>query len=510
MDAIAFSSQLSVFTDRDPLSPLPHSWGGQVKPGPRSEIWVSREVHPPSKGDRCHLQPNFLRAQNMQNQTFEQEVLKLTNEFRQKNGLKALVLDQSLDRAADLHSKNMAIQDFFSHTGKDNSAPWDRAQRAGYESGFVGENIAAGQRSAKAVVDGWIGSPGHRANMLNSQYNEIGIGHYFLERDTGSTNYNNYWTQVFGKGTIEDPAPSPAPKPAPKPEPKSEPKPAPADRSVIQGTDRADTLVGSSKSQTIIGKNGNDVIKGKGGNDKISGDGGADRIWGESGNDELRGGLGNDQLRGGRGNDKLWGGSGNDQLWGGSGHDQLRGYAGSDQLRGYSGNDKLWGESGNDRLWGESGSDQLRGGSGNDQLWGGSGIDLLLGETGSDRLFGGDGNDRLQGAQRSRSAEKDVLTGGKGRDVFVLGDKTGSFYDDGKSASMGQSNYALITDLNVGQGDTIQLSDNHSYRLGSSPRGVASGRALFIDNGAGQQDELIAVIQGSGGLSLNSRTFTMV
>ena len=179
-------------------------------------------------------------------------------------------------------------------------------------------------------------------------------------------------------------------------------------------------------------------------------------------------------------------------------------------LHGVIHNDTLYGGTGHDNIDGVNHNDNFWGGSGNDQLWGGSGNDLLLGETGSDRLFGGDGNDRLQGAQRSRSAEKDVLTGGKGRDVFVLGDKTGSFYDDGKSASMGQTNYALITDLNVGQGDTIQLSDNHSYRLGSSPRGVASGRALFIDNGAGQQDELIAVIQGSSGLSLNSRTFTMV
>ncbi|MEM9164566.1 MAG: CAP domain-containing protein, partial [Cyanobacteria bacterium P01_F01_bin.4] len=132
----------------------------------------------------------------MQNNAFEQEVLKLTNEFRQKNGLKALVLDQSLEKAADQHTMNMAKQDFFSHTGKDGSRPWDRAQKAGYESGTVGENIAAGYRSAADVVKGWINSPGHRANMLNASYNEIGLGYYFLENDTGSTNYNSYWTQV--------------------------------------------------------------------------------------------------------------------------------------------------------------------------------------------------------------------------------------------------------------------------------------------------------------------------
>lgn len=435
----------------------------------------------------------------MPNTTFEQEVLRLTNEFRQRNGLKPLVIDQSLDRAADQHSKNMAMQDFFAHTGKDSSRPVDRAQKAGYESGFVGENIAAGYRTAAEVVQGWINSPGHKANMLNPQYNEIGIGYYYLANDTGSTNYRSYWTQVFGKGTIEGPPPSAPPKPQPAPTPK--PTPGENNSAVIQGTDRVDRLIGSSKNQRIYGKKGNDVIQGKGGSDKLYGNQGADKLWGNSGNDELRGGSENDQLWGGSNNDKLWGDTGNDKLWGETGNDQLRGGTGNDQLHGGSGNDKIWGEAGND---------QLRGGAGNDSLLGGSGNDHLLGETGSDRLIGGDGNDRLQGAQRTNAAEKDIMTGGKGRDTFVLGDRTGSFYDDGNAKWMGLRNYALITDLNVGQGDIVQLSAKHRYRLGSSPNGVDSGRALFIDNAAGKPDELIAVIRGSGNFNLNSSTFKLV
>ncbi|MEL6319305.1 MAG: CAP domain-containing protein [Cyanobacteria bacterium J06626_14] len=163
----------------------------------------------------------------MQNNAFEQEVLKLTNEFRQKNGLKPLVIDQDLDEAADIHSKNMADQDFFSHTGKDGSRPWDRAERAGYESRTVGENIAAGYRTPEAVVQGWIDSPGHRANMLNPNYNEIGLGYYYLQDDRGSVNYNSYWTQLFGRGTIESPAPDPSPAPNPQPAPTPAPAPTP-------------------------------------------------------------------------------------------------------------------------------------------------------------------------------------------------------------------------------------------------------------------------------------------
>ena len=386
----------------------------------------------------------------MQNQAFENEVLRLTNEFRKKNGLKALVLDTNLDETADKHSKDMAKRDYFSHTGKDGSKPWDRAKREGYESGTVGENIAAGYSSAKAVVDGWIASPGHRANMLNANYNEIGIGHYYEANDTGNVNYRHYWTQVFGKGTIESPAPSPkptpkppaptppAPTPVPTPTSPSTPKPILSNKSSIKGTSRADKIVGGKASQRIYGKAGNDEIKANGGNDRVFGNQGADKLFGNSGNDKLFGGSGNDHVSGGSGNDRL------------------------------------------------------------------------LGGTGNDRLLGGDGNDILQGAWRKTAPEKDVMTGGKGRDTFVLGTTFGTLYDDGKSGSRGLSNYALITDLNVGQGDKIQLSNDHDYRLGSAPKGVESGRALYIDNGAGQKDELIAVIQGSGNISLNSSTFKFV
>jgi hypothetical protein len=185
----------------------------------------------------------------MQNSAFEQEVLRLTNEFRQKNGLKPLVIDQSLEKAADQHTQNMALQDFFSHTGKDGSRPWDRAKSAGYESGTVGENIAAGYGTPQDVVTGWINSPGHRANLLNTNYNEIGLGHYFLQNDTGSVNYNHYWTQVFGKGTIES-SPMPAPTPAPAPVPA--PAPAPSGSRPIRYEAEALTLDGL-RIETIKG-----------------------------------------------------------------------------------------------------------------------------------------------------------------------------------------------------------------------------------------------------------------
>jgi len=342
----------------------------------------------------------------MQNSAFEQEVLKLTNDFRQKNGLKALVIDQNLEKAADKHSQDMANLDFFSHTGKDDTQPWDRTDAAGYESKTVGENIAVGYRTPQQVVDGWINSPGHRANMLNPAYNEIGIGYYFLEKDTGSVNYNSYWTQVFGKGTITTSAPIP---PNANPIPTPTPEPTFNNRSVINGTSRDDKLVGGPANQKLYGRQGNDAINA------------------------------------GAGNDRLVGGSGNDQLFG---------------------------------------------------------------EAGNDQLLGGSGKDVLQGSSQNKPNEKDVLTGGGGGDRFVLGDKSGTFYDDGQSGSMGLKDYALITDFNRGQGDVIQLSAKYNYRLGASPQGVESGKALFIDSPNGQQDELIAIIKT--GDQLNSSAFTFV
>lgn len=128
----------------------------------------------------------------------ETQVLNLTNAFRAENGLPPLSLNPQLAIAAETHSNNMAQQDFFSHTGADGSSAGDRAQDAGYSSSFVGENIAAGYSTPEAVVQGWIDSQGHRENLLNPDYEEIGIGYVLLDNDTGTVNYNHYWTQVFG------------------------------------------------------------------------------------------------------------------------------------------------------------------------------------------------------------------------------------------------------------------------------------------------------------------------
>ena len=125
-------------------------------------------------------------------------VVELTNIERANAGLQPLTLDLQLVDAAQDHSNDMAQDDFFSHTGADGSTVGSRVTDTGYQYSTVGENIAAGQTTAAEVVEGWMNSPGHRANILNGNFTEIGIGYEYLANDTGSVNYNHYWTQVFG------------------------------------------------------------------------------------------------------------------------------------------------------------------------------------------------------------------------------------------------------------------------------------------------------------------------
>lgn len=120
----------------------------------------------------------------------EQEELDLTNEARASAGLPALVCDEALARAARLHSQDMCDQGYFSHSSRDGRSFTDRLDAQGASYGSAGENIAWGQRTPSEVHSAWMGSSGHRANILGRGYRRIGIGHV----DCGGS---PYWTQDF-------------------------------------------------------------------------------------------------------------------------------------------------------------------------------------------------------------------------------------------------------------------------------------------------------------------------
>ena len=128
--------------------------------------------------------------------SFFSELLALTNEARRDAGLKPLRISYLLGQSAQEYAEDLATQNFFSHQGKDGSTLSSRVAATGYDFAAAGENIAAGQRTAEAVFDGWMSSAGHRKNILATEYTEVGFGMFDA---TGSSDYGKYWVQNFGK-----------------------------------------------------------------------------------------------------------------------------------------------------------------------------------------------------------------------------------------------------------------------------------------------------------------------
>lgn len=127
----------------------------------------------------------------------EQEVLRLVNEARARgqncgsegrfDATHPLQMQPQLRCAARLHSRDMEVQDYFSHRDRNGGNPGDRIRPTGYSFRGWGENIAAGQPTPESVVSAWLGSDGHCANIMSPNFSEIGIGRY-----------ERLWTQVFG------------------------------------------------------------------------------------------------------------------------------------------------------------------------------------------------------------------------------------------------------------------------------------------------------------------------
>ncbi|WP_225834410.1 CAP domain-containing protein [Streptomyces sp. NK08204] len=116
-------------------------------------------------------------------------IVELVNAERAKAGCAPVTLNATLTKAAQAHSADMASHQNMSHTGSDGSSPGDRITRAGYVWSTYGENIAYGYSTPEQVMAGWMSSPGHKANILNCAFKEIGVG---------LAQPGSYWTQDFG------------------------------------------------------------------------------------------------------------------------------------------------------------------------------------------------------------------------------------------------------------------------------------------------------------------------
>ncbi|MFJ3660254.1 CAP domain-containing protein [Streptomyces sp. NPDC090119] len=116
-------------------------------------------------------------------------VVELVNAERAKVGCSPVQLNSTLSKAAQDHSADMAAHNTMSHTGSDGSDPGSRITAAGYQWSAYGENVAYGYSTPEQVMDGWMNSAGHRENILNCSYKEIGVG---------LAQPGSYWTQDFG------------------------------------------------------------------------------------------------------------------------------------------------------------------------------------------------------------------------------------------------------------------------------------------------------------------------
>ena len=128
---------------------------------------------------------------NVDTQTsFEDQVLTLVNKERANAGLSPLTMDESLRKVARIKSTDMRTNGYFSHTSPTYGSPFDMMKQFGISYTAAGENIAQGYTTPEQVVNGWMNSSGHRANILSSKFTHIGVGY-----DANG----HYWTQMFIK-----------------------------------------------------------------------------------------------------------------------------------------------------------------------------------------------------------------------------------------------------------------------------------------------------------------------
>ena len=123
--------------------------------------------------------------------SYQQQVLELVNVERTKRGLSALTLDSKLSSVATKKSQDMIDKNYFDHTSPTYGSPFDMMKKFGISYRTAGENIAKGQRTPQEVMNAWMNSSGHRANILNANFTKLGVG---IAKDS---NGRLYWTQMF-------------------------------------------------------------------------------------------------------------------------------------------------------------------------------------------------------------------------------------------------------------------------------------------------------------------------
>ncbi|MFF8432094.1 sigma-70 family RNA polymerase sigma factor [Streptomyces sp. NPDC016566] len=190
-DPVVDLSAPRVVETSKPASPSP-------SPSASKKASSSKKTHPTKKATPTPRQstrpprtaPSTPQAQSAPAGDVAQ-VVALVNKERAAAGCGPLTENAQLEKAAQAHSDDMAARNFFDHTNPDGADPGQRITAAGYRWSTYGENIAMGQQTPQSVMDSWMNSPGHRANILNCSFKEIGVG---VHKGSGGP----WWTQDFG------------------------------------------------------------------------------------------------------------------------------------------------------------------------------------------------------------------------------------------------------------------------------------------------------------------------
>jgi uncharacterized YkwD family protein/spore coat assembly protein SafA len=155
------------------------------------QIGVSEiiEANPQIKNPNLIYPQQLLKVPNIDSvKNVERQVVSLVNQERAKQGLKPLVVDWEVERVARYKSNDMQAKNYFSHTSPTYGSPFNMLKHFGVKYRSAGENIAKGQRTPQEVMNSWMNSSGHRANILNGGYTHIGVGY---------NAQGHIWTQMF-------------------------------------------------------------------------------------------------------------------------------------------------------------------------------------------------------------------------------------------------------------------------------------------------------------------------
>ena len=445
---------------------------------------------------------------------FDQQVLNLVNQYRAQNGLSALILSQELDQTADKYANRMATGDFFSHNDPNGSTPFTRMRAEGYQYTTAGENIAAGYATPESVVQGWINSPGHRANILNANYKHMGIGYAYLANDTGSVNYRHYWVQTFGAGdsnygvygaetTGVLPIITIAATDANAAETNAGQTANPGRFTLTRtgSTTAALTvnyaITGSAVKGTDYNNLAGTATFAAGSTTALVDINPVNDTTVESAETVILTLANNSAYQVGTAKTATVTIVDNDTnpiTLNGDAKDNVINVSTAPSPNKYS----IFGLGGNDKICASSQNDSIEGGDGNDILGGFRGNDIIRGGNGNDTIVGY----RYSDLAASGDGEVDTLTGGSGADLFIL-----SYQNAGKLYIPYQSNtdnadYALITDFKIAEGDRIQLvqptnsvSPGYAYQLKAAPTGLPTGTAIYAGSSANSLG-LIAIVQG--------------